>query len=358
MSPSVFITTRKTDSGARYVVRFRRGGRYTKLEHAGSFKTQRDAKARQAFIAHELAAGRDPAVALRALTQPVEAISLDEWFTRFSDSRVDVGPKTKALYRNARATLGKLADRIPAELVAADFQEWVARNSKLAPKTLRHYIGTIRQVIDFAGVEPNPARSPRVKLPRKVTEEVSPPSGTEWAAIQRFLAPRLLLAARLMEAEALRVTECLTLTYGDVDFANSRIRISRARTKGGTAGQRWLDVPVPLMDELDLLLPVEDRSAGRFVFGFTPDQMRYGITRACRHAQIAHYHPHDLRHRRISLWFAHGFDPPTVALWSGHSHSSMSLDVYAHVVIDARSDEWRGFWIDVYTRERRERVQA
>ena len=42
---SASITTRKTRSGARrYVVRFRRGGRYFPVEHGGSFSTMREAR--------------------------------------------------------------------------------------------------------------------------------------------------------------------------------------------------------------------------------------------------------------------------------------------------------------------------
>jgi integrase len=59
---------------------------------------------------------------------------------------------------------------------------------------------------------------------------------------------------------------------------------------------------------------------------------------------------HDLRHRRISLWLRHGFDPVTVSRWAGHARSSMSLDVYGHVVLDPAEDDWRGFWKDAYSR--------
>jgi integrase len=86
------------------------------------------------------------------------------------------------------------------------------------------------------------------------------------------------------------------------------------------------------------------------------DCVDHSITRACKLAKIAHYHPHDLRHRRVSLWVAHGIDPITVKTWAGHSNASMSLDTYAHVVIDHAKDEWRDFWIDNYSRARVARV--
>ena len=53
---SLVITTRRTASGPRFVVRFRLGGRAYPIQHAGSFKTMREAKARRDLVAGELAA--------------------------------------------------------------------------------------------------------------------------------------------------------------------------------------------------------------------------------------------------------------------------------------------------------------
>ena len=57
---SVWIVTRVTGAGKRYRVRFRIGGRESADQYAGSFKTQREALARRAWIAGELAALRVP----------------------------------------------------------------------------------------------------------------------------------------------------------------------------------------------------------------------------------------------------------------------------------------------------------
>jgi integrase len=95
--------------------------------------------------------------------------------------------------------------------------------------------------------------------------------------------------------------------------------------------------------------PLEDRHRDRLVFArLTDNHVRNHLYRACRDAGMAAYYPHDLRHRRISLWFAEGFDPLTVKTWAGHARASMSLDVYAHVVIDPAADEWRSVWRGSY----------
>jgi integrase len=212
-------------------------------------------------------------------------------------------------------------------------------------------------VLDFCDLDPNPARNKKVKVPSADDEEVVVPSNEEWLAIQRTLRPRSSLVVRLVECEGLRISEAVGLLYGDVDFARGLIRVSKARTKKRTAGQRWLPVPRELMDELAALCPLEDRHRERRVFPDLSDwNVRQDLELACRDAEIAHYWPHTLRHRRCSLWLAHGFETMQIKVWSGHSKASLLTDIYGHVVIDARQDAWREFWVGVYMDERRERV--
>ena len=334
---SASITRRRTQGSTRYVVRYRLGGRAYPIRHAGSFAREREARARRDLIAGELAAGRDPAVALAALVNPPKVQMLGDRFDAFVTSRRDVGPKAKALYRNARDKFSALLERDPTTLTPADFQEWIGANSNLSPRTLAHYLSTVRQVLDFADVVPNPARSPKVKLPTEEQGEVEIPNGKEWQAIKRHASHRILIALRLIEADGLRVSEAANLSYGDVDFADGRIRVSRAKTKRRTAGQRWLPVPVELLDEMAALCPLEDRTSERRVFGVSDDAIRKG----------------HLRHRRASLWVAQNFDPITVREWCGHSRASMTLDVYSHVVTANAGDEWADFWGSAYDRRRR-----
>jgi integrase len=344
---------------ASFQVRYRLGGRGYPYQHAGSFKTQKEAKLRRDLIAGELAAGRNPAALLEAMATPVVVVNaptLAERFDEFIASRVDVSTSTKALYANARDSLGELAERDPSTLAAADFQAWVAANARLSPRTLAHYLSSIRQVLDFADVEPNPARSKKVRLPADETPEVEAPSNPEWAAILQNAPKRVLLALLLIEAVGLRVAEAVELTFGDVDFAEGRIRVSRARTKRRTAGQRWLPVPPELLDEIAALCPLEDRTIGRRVFsGLTEAAIRNGLALACRNAGLARYGPHALRHRRCSLWLAQGFETVFVKQWSGHSKASLLSDVYGHVITDPDGDEWGSFWLEAYRAQTRPR---
>src|SRR5829696_1976429 len=97
MMASAFITTR---SGPRYVVRYRLGGRAYPIEHGGSFRTLREARARRDFIAGELAASRNPADALRALMERPKMRTFSEWAASYEKSRVDIAERTQAVIRS------------------------------------------------------------------------------------------------------------------------------------------------------------------------------------------------------------------------------------------------------------------
>jgi len=317
----------------------------------------REARARRDLIAGELAAGRNPADVLRAMVEKPQPVTLSTWFERFIESRVDVGDKTRELYCNARDRIvPHLGVRDPKIITPADIADVVAANSELSASSLRKYRSTWAQVFDHADIEPNPVRSSKVKLPSHVSEEITPPSQGDWNLIKKTIAKKLRLVCRFIECEGARVSEALSLTYGDCDFTNGRVRISKTRTKSAS-GQRWLAVPDTLLEEIDALVPLEDRHPGRLVFpNLTKAAVRDGLYLACRNAKIASHSPHDLRHRRISLWVAQGFDPVAVKTWSGHSRTSMTLDVYSHIIVDPNADEWKEHWSAAYAAERAPRV--
>jgi hypothetical protein len=98
---SASITTRKTKGGGRrYVVRFRLGGRAYPIVHGGLFPTMREARIRRDLIAGELAAGRNPADALRGMAERPETRTFAEWAKAWKESRVDVSDSTLTGHHN------------------------------------------------------------------------------------------------------------------------------------------------------------------------------------------------------------------------------------------------------------------
>jgi hypothetical protein len=159
--------------------------------HAGSFKTRREAKQREQLVAGELAAGRNPADALSTLSPPRVRRTLSSAFEQFEASRADVSASTLSLYAYAR---NRLRAREPDARgdhgraradVGRREQHGERRPPGAGPEDARALpLDALRHVLDFCGIEPNPARAKSVKLPKRVVEEVAPPNAAEWEATQ------------------------------------------------------------------------------------------------------------------------------------------------------------------------------
>jgi integrase len=331
--PSASITARKMKGGGRrYAVRFRLGGRAYPVEHGGSFPTMREARLRRDLIAGELAAGRSPRDLLRTLTEQPKTRTFEQTVEGFIASRVDVAPATLENYRTARDRLVPvLGAREPLRLTWQDIQEAVTvLAAELSPATVRIYVGTLRQVLDFAGCDPNPAKDRRVKLPRHEATIPDPPSGSTVAAIVANAPPKWRLALRVLEQTGMRAGELAKLDWADVDQANSRFRIRAGKT---AAARRWVAVPEWLMDEIAVTVPPDDRTPERRVFpGATRQVLGMAMRRGCDAAGLALYSPHDLRHRYASVKVREGVPVTELSAQLGHARKSMTLDTYSHVL--------------------------
>lgn len=331
---SAFIVTRETKAGERrFVVRYRLGGRTWPIQHGGSFGTRQEARARRGLIAGALAGGRNPAEILRSVAERPKVRTFAEWARVYRESRADIGEQTRV---NMLSHLARLepafGDRDPATITPADVQEWIgAQRGSLKPSSLSRYLGTLRLVLDFADVDPNPARDKRVKLPKIETTIVEPPTAEQVDAILEHSPPRWRLGLRTLEQTGMRVGELHDLEWRDVDVTGSRFRVRQGKT---TSARRWVAVPEWIMGEVVAICPPDDRTPERRVFtGFTPDVAKNVMARACRAAGIVHFHPHDLRHRYASVKIAEGVPVTQLAAQLGHSRKSLTLDTYAHVLM-------------------------
>lgn len=331
---TITISTRKTSSGKRYDVRYRLGGRAYPIVRAGTFKTEREAKARRDLVAGEIAYGRNPAELLAQLSSAVDyLVSFETWGERYLASRIDVDANTAKNYGSCIKSISEtFGDRSPASIAATEIAEWIATLAdRRKPGTLRRYLIAFRLVLDYAGVDPNPARDPRVRLPKQVREEPNPPSAEHFLAVLDALGAKWRLVFVTIEQGALRLGEAVNLRWGDVDAAGLRLRLPKSATKRDRA--RWVYLPQWLMDAIDDTCPLDDRTPERKVFqGITEATAYQAMARACKNAKVPHYHPHDLRHRRITIWHQSGVPARELAERAGHARPSMSLDVYSHVM--------------------------
>lgn len=338
-----WIRARARQDGRSYAVCYRRGGRDTKIEYAGTFKTQREARIRRDLVAGELAAGRDPKQILVRLAAPAApARTVTAAFDAWIGSLLDLDPKSIRTYRSHRGRIvATFGDRDPRTITAEEAQEWVRSltegETAMKPKSIQAYVLTFRQVLDHEHIDPNPARG--LRLPKVVRDQIRPITRTQFHALLNATPARWHLLLRVLEATGLRVGELLAITWGDVDWLENRVLLPASVVKGKRRAH-FAQLPEPLMLELAAGTPPDDRTPGRLVFSGTAEGLRNAMRRACVNAGLPHFHPHDLRHRRISLWHAQGVPGRVVQERVGHANLEETLNTYTHVVVDPRDDDW------------------
>jgi integrase len=337
--PSVWIerySHRGERGGVSYRVRYRLGGKESVPLWAGAFPTRRLAEARREWVRGELAAMRVPNLALQA---PVSPVTLAEVAEKWRVSRLDVADGTAATHRvnlgRILPPLGNLpVDGISTVDVAGLVADMAAQG--LARESIRKTRATLAMVLDFAGVQPNPARDRTVKLPRDERAEVNPPTVAHVEAVIRLLPSVYRLPTVVLDATGMRVGELERLRWGDLDEPEGRWRVSQAVSK--TRQARWVPVPVEVFSAVAALVPREDRDLdGRVFAGFGADRYRTALTRACKAAGVPLFSPHDLRHRRATLWHLAGVPAAQASAWLGHS-ATEHLRTYAHATLSDRRE--------------------
>jgi len=340
---STWILTRPTvDGGKRHRVMFRVGGREAANRYGGSFTTRREAEIRREWIARELAAQRVPDV--KALARTPAPTTIRTLAERWRASRLDVAAGTLQTYR---VNLGRLLPRVgdvPADELTPDRVATLVvelTDDGLSRESTRKTLSTLAQVLDHAGVQPNPVRDPRVKLPRSERRHVSPPTAEHIEAVCRLLPTRYRLPLLVLDASGMRVGELEYLAWGDVDEPRGRWRVSAGVSKTGAA--RWITPPPVLFEAVTALVARDDRTPERRVFqGFGADRFRTAITRAATAAAVPMFSPHDLRHRRVSLLHLAGMPWARIGELVGHGDIVTTARTYTHVVADEAELEYAG----------------
>jgi hypothetical protein len=181
--------------GERWLVRYRLGGRESRIRYGGLFSTLREARARRDWITGELAAMRVPDfAALAAVDRAPLAETVRSAAEAWRASRLDVAAGTDATYAVALGrilpALGALElDRLDARRIARFVAELA--EGGLSRESIRKTLGVLAMVLDHAGVSPNPARDrATVRLPRRELVELTPPTADALVTVLRLLPSR------------------------------------------------------------------------------------------------------------------------------------------------------------------------
>ena len=240
----------------------------------------------------------------RGRCSPVTGLS----FVR-RESRVDVAESTRVLHRVALDRVLPILGHRPVDGIAAtDVVDLVTQLHTAGKKreTIRKSVKYLAAVLDFANIEPNPARDRNVRLPHEETDELEPPSAEHVEGVYRTIPTVHRVPLLWLDWSGARVGSVDTTKVGEYDEQRRRVRLRRSATKSRRA--LWVDLPDVLADAIEATLPPrEDRDPEARLFPESgSDALRTSIAKACRALGIPLWSPHNLRHRRVSLLHSQG----------------------------------------------------
>jgi hypothetical protein len=223
-------------SQPRYRVRYRLGGRESTRRYAGSFRTKREALARAAWVAGELAAMRVPDLTL--LEAGPAAPTVEQACERWRKGRVDVADGTRVLHRVALGrVVSVLGQRRLDQLTVEDVNKLVVELARTGRKreTIRKSVKYLAAVLEDFGVEPNPARDKRVRLPHEEPTELEPPTAAHVEVVLRLLPRSYRLPLLWLDWSGARVASIETVVIGDYDEPARRVRRRRPAPRSGSS---------------------------------------------------------------------------------------------------------------------------
>ena len=183
--------------------------------YAGSFRRKEDAQRRKNWVLGELAAMRVPD--LSALREADRAETFLDASHRWLRSRVDVRESTLVQYRTALGRC-KLLENVAVDAVTpADVAALVAAlvADGKARESIRKSVSAVAMVMDFAGINPNPARDRvTVRLPREERDEPQPPDAEAVEAVAHRLTIPYLVALAALDVSGRRVGEIEAVRVG------------------------------------------------------------------------------------------------------------------------------------------------
>lgn len=189
------------------------------------------------------------------------------------------------------------------------------------------------------GIDPNPARSKRVRLPHEEPPELDPPTAEHVEAVLRLLPRSYRLPLLWLDWAGARLASVESVVAGDYDEPRRRVRLRASTTK--TRAALWVELPDALAAIEATLPPREDRDLSAPPFpGVGADRLRVAIAGACKAAGVPVFSPHDLRHRRIPLLHRQGRTWAEIGRLVGQRKLSLTADTYTHVLSGGREVDY------------------
>lgn len=218
---------------------------------------------------------------------------------------------------------------------------WLKKYDNMAQKTITNLLLVLRLIIDFGCVRYNLQFNPcdRIKAPKgkgKKTRDFPTPEDIQIVNDSVGLPFGLFMYTILYTG--MRRGEACALRWGDIDWNNNRIHITRSsywdhhirydKAPKSDAGVR----DVPLMDSLAKVLKKHKGKKDELVFGDLKEyELTRGVERYIKETGLS-CTPHGLRHGFASILFKQGLDIKTIQYVLGHAQSSTTMEIYVHLL--------------------------
>jgi integrase len=232
----------------------------------------------------------------------------------------------------------------------------------------------------------HPMANRKVKLPKRVKRE--PPVLDEAMLGQLYAAARGVRAYPYIITAAssgARRGELCALTWEDVDFAKSRLSVSKSlaqtRAKGlwvkSTKGGRPRYFPLDEFALEVLAAHREEQERDKAKFGpnyrhdlnlvfcqpngyyWSPNNIGLRVSELLKKAGLDGFSLHSLRHSHATIQLSKGTPLEVVSKRLGHANSNITLAVYSHALpadVRAAAQSWQNALADVIAEERKHRT--
>lgn len=211
--------------------------------------------------------------------------------------------------------------------------------------------GVFNHAIDDGILQHNPTTRimARIDIAEESDNEIKPLSTQEMLDALEKIDAKFYPLFKLLFETGCRIGEALALTWGDVDFRNKKISISKTakdqliRNTTKTNVRRVIDMSDSLLAVLIGLKAVDLQECQRVgikqyrIFHqegrlLSDNTLRRKWSAACDAIGIGHRRLHDIRHTTASLLLARRVPITYVAKMLGHSTPQVTLTKYAHYI--------------------------
>ncbi|MFD5869149.1 tyrosine-type recombinase/integrase [Corynebacterium sp. NPDC060344] len=344
-------------SGAtRYRVRYRTPDRRTTSKRG--FTTKRDAKAFAATVEVDKMTGQFIPVAAGKMT--VADVS-KQWLPSLIDVAESWRRRQESIWKiHVEPKWGRW---YVSNIGHDDVQQWAAELASptrepqpLAPKTVRHIVGVLASILDYAvaanRIGTNPARG-EIRLPRVTRNEKTMLTAGQLQALTREVPDFYRPIVWLLGSSGMRWGEMAALRPVDL-IGGGRIRLSRSYSKSDTRSilkdlkgheARTIIVPPQVEEMLTAVADEQDRDELLWIgprngLPLKPPKSGNWLDAAVKRCHGADQDfpsalsAHELRHTAASLMISSGAHVKTIQRQLGHKSAAMTLDQYGHLFDD------------------------